>query len=440
MSKELNNILELDAQHVWHPFTQAQTAPDPLVVERAQGSKIYTADGQILLDMVSSWWVNLHGHAHPHIAGAIAKQAQTLEHVIFAGFTHQPAVELAAELAKVLPQPLSRVFYSDNGSTAVEVALKIALQAWFNRGEPRQRVLAFSGGYHGDTFGAMSAGRTSGFFDPFKDKLFEVSFLPFPETWEDDQDVQQKEKQALDVLDEVLEQHADDLAALILEPLIQGSSGMRFCRPAFVEEVIRRVRSVGALVIFDEVMTGFGRTGKLWAANHLAETPDLICLSKGITGGFLPLGVTVCSDTLYAEFQSESFTQAFAHGHSYTANPLSCAAAVASLELTTAPETAEAWQRINARHQHWHKELAAHPHLEQARVFGNIAAVHLRGAGEYGGSISLELRNFFAERGLLMRPLGSAMYLLPPYCVQDSELDLAYQAILEAAEAFGTSQ
>lgn len=433
----MNRLLELDIQHVWHPFTQAQTAPDPLVVERAQGSKIHTADGQILLDMVSSWWVNLHGHAHPHIAAAIAKQAETLEHVIFAGFTHQPAVKLASELAKVLPAPLSRIFYSDNGSTAVEVALKIALQAWFNRGQPRQRILALSGGYHGDTFGAMSAGRTSGFFDPFKDKLFEVSFLPFPETWEGDTDVHNKEKQALDVLDEILEQHANDLAAFILEPLIQGSIGMRFCRPEFIQEVIRRVRATGALVIFDEVMTGFGRTGQLWAADYLSIAPDLMCLSKGITGGFLPLGVTVCSEALYKEFQSESFTQAFAHGHSYTANPLACAAAVASLELTTTPKTAEAWQRINNKHWHWHKELVEHSHLKQARVLGTIAAVNLRGAGEYGGNISLELRNFFAKRGLLLRPLGDALYLLPPYCVSDNELDVAYQAILEAAETFG---
>lgn len=427
-------LLDLDARHVWHPFTQARTAPEPQVIVRGEGPYLYAADGTRLLDMVSSWWVNLHGHAHPAIAGAIARQAQELEHVIFAGFTHAPAVTLAARLAAELPGRLSRIFYSDNGSTAVEAALKIALQAGFNRGETRTRILAFEGGYHGDTFGAMSAGATSGFYAPFQDKLFQVDFVPYPATWAGDPEVEAKERAALSALDALL---GDDVAAIVLEPLVQGSAGMRMARPAYVDEVVRRVRAAGGLVIFDEVMTGFGRTGRLWAARHLSEVPDLMCLSKGITGGFLPLGVTAATEELYRAFGGDSFAQAFAHGHSYTANPLSCAAALASLDLTLSPETAANWERIGAAHERALPELAAHPHLERVRRCGTILAAEIRGAGEYGGNVSLELRQFFAARGLLLRPLGNVVYLLPPYVVTDEQLGQAYAAFLDAAQTFG---
>ena len=438
------DLLALDAAHVWHPFTQAQTAPVPTVIVRGEGPYLYTADGGVLLDMVSSWWVNLHGHAHPHVAGAIAQQARQLEHVIFAGFTHAPAVTLAARLAGHLPRGLDRIFYSDNGSTAVEVALKIALQAWYNRAEPRRHILAFEGGYHGDTFGAMSAGQTSGFFLPFQDKLFDVSFLPYPQTWQGDPDVEAKESAALSALDLILEQHAGDVAALIAEPLVQGSSGMRMCRPQFLAEVVRRVKATGAFVIFDEVMTGFARTGRMWAGQHLGSSPDaapdLMCLSKGLTGGFLPMGVTACTEELYAEFRGDTFERAFAHGHSYTANPLACAAALASLDLLEAGETWDSVARVGAAHARWLPELAAHPHLHRVRQLGTIAAVQLRGAGGYGGHASLELRAFFQEKGLLLRPLGDTLYLLPPYCVQDEHLDVAYRALLDAAQVFGAPE
>ena len=430
-----SSITELDAQHVWHPFTQARTAPEPVAIVRGEGPYLFTESGERLLDMVSSWWVNLHGHAHPAIAAAIAEQARTLEHVIFAGYTHAPAANLAAGLAAQLPEGITRIFYSDNGSTAVEAALKIALQAHYNWGSVgRKRLIAFEGGYHGDTFGAMSAGRTSGFYAPFLDKLFEVTFLPYPATWQGDPDLEAKEKAALAALDAAL---GEDVAALIVEPLVQGASGMNMLRPTFLDEVVRRVRSAGGLVIFDEVMTGFGRTGQLWAARHLGEAPDLMCLSKGITGGFLPLGVTAASEELYRAFEGDSFAQAFAHGHSYTANPLSCAAALASLELTLSADTAAHWERIGAAHAQAAQELAAQPQLQRVRQCGTILAAEICGAGEYGGNISLELRQFFATRGLLMRPLGNVIYLLPPYVVTDKQLRVAYDAMLDAARQFG---
>lgn len=433
-----DSLQALDAAHVWHPFTQAQTAPAPVQIVRGEGPYLYTSGGETLLDMVSSWWVNLHGHAHPAIAEAIAAQARTLEHVIFAGYTHAPAVELAARLAGVLPPGLSRIFYSDNGSTATEVALKVALQAHHNRGEPRRkRVVAFTGGYHGDTFGAMSAGRSSGFYAPFADKLFEVDFVPYPATWHGDLDPAAREAAALTTLESVLGDHT---AAVILEPLVQGAGGMNMVRPEFVDAVTRRVRETGGLVIFDEVMTGFGRTGQLWAASHLSESPDLMCLSKGITGGFLPLGVTAASERIYQAFAGDSFAQAFAHGHSYTANPLTCAAALASLSLTLSPETAAHWTRIGTAHAQAAAELLAHPHLERVRQCGTILAAEIRGAGEYGGNVSLELRQFFAERGLLMRPLGNVIYLMPPYVMPDDGLRRAYAAMLDAATHFGRAR
>ena len=435
MSKPAVSLPELDARHVWHPFTQARTAPPPVPIVRGEGAYLYTEGGERLLDMVSSWWVNLHGHAHPAIAEAIAQQARTLEHVIFAGYTHAPAAQLAAGLAAQLPAGLERIFYSDNGSTAVEAAIKIALQAHFNWGNPeRRRIVAFAGGYHGDTFGAMSAGRTSGFYAPFLDKLFEVTFVPYPATWHGDPEVEGKEQAALSALGAAL---ADDVAALIIEPLVQGSSGMNMLRPGFLDEVVRRTKVAGALVIFDEVMTGFGRTGKLWAAQHIQHPPDLMCLSKGITGGFLPLGVTAATEPLYRAFEGDSFAQAFAHGHSYTANPLSCAAALASLHLTLSDHTAQQWAQIAEAHAQAAQELAAHPNLQRVRQCGTILAAELRGAGEYGGNVSLELRQFFAGRGLLMRPLGNVIYLLPPYCVSAEQLGLAYAAMLDAATRFG---
>ncbi|SMB95541.1 adenosylmethionine--8-amino-7-oxononanoate transaminase [Deinococcus hopiensis] len=432
------DLLFQDARHVWHPFTQASTAPTPIAIARGEGPYLITADGERLLDLISSWWVNLHGHAHPHIAAAIARQAGTLEQVIFAGFTHAPAVTLATRLAERLPGGLSRIFFSDNGSTAVEAALKIALQACYNRGEgQRRRILALEGGYHGDTFGAMSAGQSSGFYAPFADKLFDVTFLPYPETWADDADVEAKEAQALATLNRVLDEQGGETAALLLEPLLQGSTGMRLCRPAFLNEVVRRVRARGILVIFDEVMTGFFRMGRMWAAEHLTETPDLVCLSKGLTGGFLPMGITACTQPLYEAFQGDTFDRAFAHGHSYTANPLACAAALASLELLETAQTRQSVARIGETHARWQPELSAHPNLEHARGLGTVAAVNLRGAGGYGGDTSLRLRQFFLERGLLLRPLGNVLYLLPPYCVEDEHLDAAYRAVLDAAQTFG---
>ena len=438
MERNSFNILDLDRQHVWHPFTQAQTAPDPIPIVSARGIRLYAQDGREFLDMVSSWWVNIHGHAHPTIAAAIAQQAQTLEQVIFAGFTHQPAVQLARELVQRLPTGLTRVFFSDNGSTAVEVALKMALQYWHNQGETqRTRFLAFEGGYHGDTVGAMSAGKGCGFFDTYGSLLFEVGLLPFPTTWDDDNEVEAREQAALARLETFIAEHGATIAGVIVEPLIQGSAGMRMCRPAFLQALAKRLREANILLIFDEVMTGFGRTGALFASLKAQVTPDIICLSKGLTAGFLPMSVTVATEAVYAAFLGETFDRSLVHGHSFTANPLGCAAALASLQVFEDEQTLNKLPQIEAWHRQHLARLKQHPAVRRVRVTGTIAAfdVEVADAG-YTSAIGAQLKAFFHEQGLLLRPLGNVVYLLPPYCVTESELAQAYTVIEQALNTY----
>ena len=305
-----------DRAFVWHPFTQAKTAAEPIEVASAKGAVLTARDGRDYLDMISSWWVTLHGHAEPRIARAIAVQAQSLEHVIFADVTHAGAAELARRIAALLPGDLERVFFSDNGSTAVEVSLKLSLQYWRNLGRPRRRIVAFEHGYHGDTFGAMSVGATSGFFEPFRDRLMETLFLPFPATFDGDNEADVREEAALEAARRLFEEHGDEIAAVIVEPLVQGAGGMRMCRPSFLTGLATLVREAGALLIFDEVMTGFGRTGAMFACQRAGVVPDMICLAKGLTGGFVPMAMTACRPGVFDAFLGEDFSKAFAHAHS----------------------------------------------------------------------------------------------------------------------------
>ncbi|MBF0110481.1 MAG: adenosylmethionine--8-amino-7-oxononanoate transaminase [Magnetococcales bacterium] len=432
-----HDLIERDRRHIWHPFTQEATAPRPIAIVSAQGAWLNGADGRRYMDLISSWWVNIHGHAHPHIATAIARQAQTLEQVIFAGFTHEPAIKLAQRLSELLPRELSRVFFSDNGSTAVEVALKMAIQHHANQGRKRQRIATLQGGYHGDTVGAMSVGHSSGFFDAFSRYLFPVDVLPFPETWNGNTDEDKTEEEALMKVDHYLETWGRDLAALIVEPLVQGASGMRMYRPRFLQELTRRVRQAGGLIIFDEVMTGFGRTGTLFACEKGGVVPDIIALSKGLTGGFMPLAVTVCREEIHDSFLGETFDRALAHGHSFTANPLGCAAALASLELFATGEPLRHGAALEAHHRERLHELSTHPRVAKPRVTGIIAAlnVNLPGQEGYSAAVGQRLKQFFLDRGFLIRPLGPVIYLLPPLCLTRSELDAAWDVITDAVNA-----
>ncbi len=423
----------LDARHVWHPYTQAEGAPVPVEIVAGSGAKLRAADGREFLDLISSWWVNVHGHAHPAIAAAIARQAAELEHVIFADFTHRGAAELAGRLCRIAPDGLTRVFFSDNGSTAVEVALKIAVQYWRNRGEPRRnRFVAFAGGYHGDTVGAMSVGAASGFFAPYADLMFESHFLPFPETWDGDNEADEKEAAALAAAGRHFEDHGGQTAAMIVEPLVQGAGGMRMCSPGFLHRLAQLTRAAGVLLICDEVMTGFGRTGAMFASLKAGIAPDMMCLAKGLTGGFLPMGATLCREAIFDEFRGEGFGRALAHGHSFTANPLGCAAGLASLDLFETGPWRDRADAIHAGHRAFLDSLAGHDRVRRTRLTGTIAAFDIAGEEEgYTASIGQVLKRAFLERGLLLRPLGNVVYLMPPYCIEDADLERGYAGVRE---------
>ncbi|GAB4043758.1 adenosylmethionine--8-amino-7-oxononanoate transaminase [Spirosoma litoris] len=421
----MNNLAERDKAVIWHPFTQMQTAPTPIPIVRGQGSVVYSADGREYLDMISSWWVNLHGHAHPYIAQRVAEQLQILEHVIFADFTHPTAVELAERLLAILPQNQSRVFYSDNGSTAVEVALKMAFQYWYNLGKPRRKVIAFENAYHGDTFGAMAVSGRSAFTAPFTPFLFNVEYIPVPIAGQEEA-----------VLQRAATLFTDEVAAFIVEPLVQGSGGMNMYQPAALDKLFQLARQHGSLIIADEVMTGFGRTGQLFASDHLQEKPDLMCLSKGLTGGTMALGVTTCTQAIYDAFLSDDKFKTLFHGHSFTANPLACTAALASMDLLLQDETQASIQRISRKHTEFTKQLATYATVGTIRQHGTLLAFDLK-AGEqtsYFNSIRDTAYNFLLENGILMRPLGNVLYLMPPYCTTDEQLEYTYVQIGKLAQ------
>ncbi|GAB3226237.1 adenosylmethionine--8-amino-7-oxononanoate transaminase [Spirosoma arcticum] len=426
MDSSVNNALtdlpERDRAVIWHPFTQMQTAPLPVPIVRGEGSILYDANGGEYLDMISSWWVNLHGHAHPYIAKRVSEQLNTLEHVIFAGFTHQPAVELAERLLTILPQNQAKVFYSDNGSTAVEVALKMAFQYWHNLGQPRRKVIALEGAYHGDTFGAMAVSGRSAFTAPFTPFLFDVEYLPVPVTGQENAVLQLAEKL-----------FTDEVAAFIAEPLVQGAGGMVMCEPTLLDQLFQLARRNDTLIIADEVMTGFGRTGRLFASDHLRQKPDLMCLSKGLTGGTMALGVTACTQAIYDAFLSNDKFKTLFHGHSFTANPLACTAALASMDLLLSNETQDSIRRISERHTEFAGRLATYPNAENIRQHGTLLAFDVK-AGEqtsYFNTIRDTAYNFLLERGILMRPLGNVLYLMPPYCTTDAQLEYVYEQVEE---------
>jgi adenosylmethionine-8-amino-7-oxononanoate aminotransferase len=418
---------QLDRQHVWHPLTLAQLEPELLAISRAKGGWLYRPDGSGLLDMISSWWVNVHGHGHPALVRAIAAQAKQLDHVLFGGVMHPAAAELAGALHRHLPPSLSRFFFSESGAVAVEIALKQAFQYWRNLGQPqRRRFVAFDEAYHGETFGTMSVSGQLSYSQNFRDLLFAVDRLPFPATWIGDEALEVKEAAALAAADRLLAEHGDTLAALIIEPLVQGAAGMRMCRPAFLNQLLAKFRAAGVLIIFDEVMVGFGRTGTLFALEQLAEVPDILCLSKGLSGGILPLGLTVTSEAMFAVFDADNWDRGFAHSSSFGGNPIACAAAIASLQLFAQPKPWAAMNRLQAWYQGVIADFQSHPSLGRWRQCGNILAVDFTDVTtDYGSAFSVNLRRQAANHGLLLRPLGNSLYLMPPYCLSASDLKIA---------------
>lgn len=419
------SLSERDARVIWHPYTQMKNAQLPVAIVRGEGVYLYDEQGKRYIDAVSSWWVNLHGHAHPYIARKVAEQLNTLEHVIFAGFTHRPAVELAEKLLQILPGNPSRIFYTDNGSTAVEVALKMAIQYWHNQGRQKHTFIAFEQAYHGDTFGSMSISARSAFTAPFDPLLFEVISIPVPQAG--------REEESLKALEAAIQEHGENIAAFIFEPLVLGTGGMLMYEPSALDALLERCRQHHILSIADEVMTGFGRTGRLFACDHLSQPPDIICLSKGITGGTMALGVTSCTEAVYEAFLSDDKLKTLFHGHSYTANPVACAASLASYDLITSRETGEAISRIHAQHRRFAEKLAACQGVKNIRLQGTILAFDVRQEEgvSYFHPVRDELYAYFLKDGVILRPLGNTLYIMPPYCISDEDLNIIYGLILK---------
>lgn len=418
------SIIETDSQYVWHPFTHLKYAEAPVQLVRGEGAYFYDAAGNKLLDGISSWWVNLHGHCHPYISQKVSEQLHTLEHAIFSAFTHEPAVKLAERLIGHLPANQAKIFYSDNGSTAVEVGLKMVLQYWHNTGVQKKKFIAFENAYHGDTFGGMSVGARNVFNNAFENLLFDVIHIPVP-TAENIEGI----KSTL----QVWFTNHHDIAGFIFEPLIQGASGMIMYEAAHLDELIRICREHHIVCIADEVMTGFGRTGKFFASDYLEHKPDIVCLSKGLTGGYMPLGVTSCAQFIFDACVSDDKTKTFFHGHSYTANPTACSAGLASLDLMEKEET---WQQINMislLHKTFVAKHQQHQKLSDVRCLGTVLALEIntREHTHYLNTASESIASYFLKKSIIVRPLGNILYLITPYCITENELKQVYGVMEE---------
>ena len=440
------SLQERDKAVIWHPFTAFKYAPAPIPIVKGEGVELIDEAGNRYIDAISSWWVNIHGHAHPYIAKKIYEQARTLEQVIFAGFTHEPAVQLAERLLPYLPGHFSKIFYSDNGSTSTEVAIKMALQYWWNkdkmpdagfqmpvsgigypasgirRSASRKKVLAFKDSYHGDTFGAMSVSDRGIFTKAFHEHLFDVVFIDAPL------------RENIQASKDIIQQHAGEIAAFIYEPLVQGAGGMKMYEAALLDELLAFVKSHEILCIADEVMTGFYRTGKFFASDYTNEKPDIICLSKGLTGGTMALGVTAVTHKIVDAFVSDDKMKTFFHGHSFTANPLACTAALASLDLLEKETCLQSIQHIVELHKQFVTQLTTHDSrltIKNLRQTGTLLAFEVvQGKDEYLNNISATITQKAMQRGVYIRPLGNTLYLMPPYCILSQQLQRVYEVIL----------
>lgn len=421
---------------IWHPYTQHKDWLPPIPVLQGKGSLLFDEKGKAYIDAISSWWVNIHGHSHPYIAERIYQQALRLEHVIFTGFTHEPAVHLAERLLPLLPGEFSRIFYSDNGSTAVEVAIKMSIQYWRNQGAlpsaaeappkaGRSRVLAFHHSYHGDTFGAMSVSERSVFTAPFRNYLFDVLFIdtPTPEN--------------IDALRKTIRDEGPGIACFIYEPLLQAAGGMHIYDAVLLDKLLEEARTQNILCIADEVLTGFGRTGRLFAGEYLDQKADIICLSKGLTGGTMALGVTAATEHIFEAFLSDDRRKTLFHGHSFTANPLACTAALASLDLLLEEDCLPRIQHLTQKHKAFLQTLHSFPIVKNARSLGTVLAFELNiGRDEYVNNTGAAITREALAAGIYLRPLGNTVYLMPPYCITEKEMDQVYDFLVHCLTKF----
>lgn len=420
------NLSERDQQHLWHPYTQHKTAALPIAIKKGEGALLWDENNKEYIDAIASWWVNPYGHSNKFIADAIYKQLTTLEHVLFGGFTHEPAIILAEKLMEILPKNQQKLFFSDNGSTAVEVAIKVALQYFFNQGEKKTTIIAFENAFHGDTFAAMAASGISFFTEAFQGMFIDIVRIPVP--------TKGKEQESFDALKKVIQTH--NCAGFIFEPLVQGAAGMVMYEPEALDKLIKICQENKVLTIADEVMTGFGKTGKTFACDYLTEKPDMMCLSKALTGGTIPMAITTFTQDIFEAFYDEDINKALFHGHTFTANPTGCAAALASLSLLQTQEMQDNITRINKRHIKFQKHIETHPKVTTTRVLGVIFALEIQteSAASYYGTLRNKLYDFFIENGVVLRPVGNVVYILPPYIITDKQLQKVYEVIEKALE------
>lgn len=419
-------ILEKDSKHLWHPLTQHQTARNPIVITRAKGAVMYDDAGNEYVDGIASWYTAMYGHGNEYITSAMHRQMQQLDFVMFSGFTHPPAVTLAEKLVEILPGNQEKVFFNDNGSTAVEAAIKMSLQYYHNKGDKRDTLIAFEDGFHGDTFGAMSASGLSSYNGPFEDFLLKVERIPTPQ--EDNLD------EVMAMLEGILA--SNKCAAFIFEPLVQGAAGMKFHSVAGLDALVKKCREANVLTIADEIMTGFGKTGTVFACDQLDNKPDIMCLSKALTAGMFPLSITSCTQEIFEGFLSEEVHKGFFHAHTFSAHPVGCAAAIAGIEVLQTEEITKSRERINDAHTAFAQTVKAHHKVNSVRVKGVVIAIDLTIEMARYGNLRDELYQFFMQRGVALRPLGNTIYVLPPYVITDKELAKVYSAIQEALDHF----
>jgi adenosylmethionine-8-amino-7-oxononanoate aminotransferase len=419
------SLVDLDRKNIWHPLTQHKTASRPLGIVRAKGVFLFDEAGNSYIDGIASWYTCMYGHGNQQIIDAMAKQMQELDFTMFSGFTHRPAVELSENLMKILPQNQSKLFFNDNGSTAVEAAIKMALQYYHNRGEKSDTLVAFEGGFHGDTFGAMSASGLSSYNGPFEDFLLKVERIPVP-----------KEEN----IDQVLAQIASILrknscAAFVFEPLVQGAAGMKFHSLTGLDAIIAQFQQNDVLCIADEIMTGFGKTGKNFASDYLVNKPDIMCLGKALTAGMFPMSITSCSKKIFDGFLSEDVAKGFFHAHTFSAHPLGCAAAIEGLRLLQSEQMVERRKQISEQHTQFVNEISGHPKVKNARTLGVILAIDLEVKVDRYGKFRDELYQLFMNHGVNLRPLGNTIYTLPPYSIEDAQLQKIYDVMEKALDS-----
>ncbi len=420
------NLSERDQKHNWHPYTQHKISQPEIAITRGEGALLWDENNKEYIDAIASWWVNPYGHSNKYIADAIYKQLTTLEHVLFGGFTHEPAVLLSEKLIEILPNNQQKIFYSDNGSTAVEIAIKVAMQYFYNKNEKRTTIIAFENAFHGDTFGAMAASGISFFTEAFEGSLIQVIRIPVP--------IIGNEKASLDALAKTIKEY--DCAAFIFEPLVQGAAGMVMYEASELDKLIKICKENQVFTIADEVMTGFGKTGKTFACDYLEEKPDMMCLSKALTGGTIPMAITTFTSAIFDGFYDDDVNKALFHGHTFTANPTGCAAALASIQLLKSDEMQENIERVNKQHLHFQEKIKAHQKVKTTRVLGVIFALEIKTDNQesYYGNLRNKLYNFFIENGVILRPVGNIVYILPPYVITKEQLQKVYQTIEEALE------